>query len=57
MEAFKERATIIMLPDWLYKAERKLDDCNHLMEMLRTLLGCCTLALQVVILLKLFNVI
>jgi len=37
--------------------ERKLDRCNHLMELLRTALGFCTLALQVVILLKLFNVI
>ena len=46
-----------MLPNWLYKVGRKLDDCNHLMEMLRTLLACCTLVLQVVILLKLFNVI
>ena len=46
-----------MLPDWLYKIERKLDNCNHLMEMLRTVLGCCTLLLQIVILLKLFNVI
>ena len=46
-----------MLPEWLYKAERKLDRCNHLMEMMRTLLGLCTLVLQVVILLKLFNVI
>ena len=46
-----------MLPEWLYKIERKLDNCNHLMEMLRTLLGMCTLILQVVILLKLFNII
>jgi len=46
-----------MMPDWLYKIERKLDDCNHLMEMLRTFLGLCTLTLQVVILLKLFNII
>jgi hypothetical protein len=37
--------------------ERKLDKCNHLMELMRTLLGVCTLALQIIILLKLFNVI
>ena len=37
--------------------ERKLDKCNHLMELMRTCLGICTLILQVVILLKLFNVI
>jgi hypothetical protein len=41
--------------DWLKKMERKLDKCNHLMEFLRTLLGICTLSLQVIILLKLFN--
>ena len=46
-----------LLPEWLYNVERKLDGCNHLMEMLRTVLGLCTLALQVVILLKLFNII
>jgi len=46
-----------MLPDWLYKIERKLDDCNHIMELGRTCLALCTLVLQVVILLKLFNVI
>lgn len=46
-----------ILPDWLYKLERKLDSCNHLMEMLRTCLALCTLVLQVIILLKLFNII
>ena len=44
-----------ILPDWLYKLERKLDSCNHLMEMLRTCLALCTLVLQVIILLKLFK--
>jgi len=34
-----------------------LDQCNHLMELLRTWLALCTLVLQVVILLKLFDVI
>ena len=37
--------------------ERKLDKCNHLMELMRTCLGVCTLILQVIILLKLFKVI
>jgi len=46
-----------LLPEWLYNMERKLDDCNHLMEMLRTVLALCTLTLQIVILLKLFNII
>jgi len=41
----------------LRNIEHKLDRCNHLMELLRTLLGVCTLGLQIVILLKLFNVI
>jgi hypothetical protein len=40
-----------------YRLERKLDRYNHLMEFLRTLLGLCTLSLQVVILLKLFKII
>jgi hypothetical protein len=44
-------------PDWLRKTEYKLDRYNHLMEFLRTFLGFCTLTLQVVILLKLFNII
>jgi hypothetical protein len=43
--------------EWLAKTERKLDRCNHLMELLRTCLGLCTLALQIVILLKLFGII
>ena len=42
---------------WLGEAERKLDRCNHLMEFLRTSLGMLTLTLQIVILLKLFNII
>jgi len=42
---------------WLRFMERKLDKCNHLMEFLRTLLALCTLSLQIVILLKLFNII
>ncbi len=37
--------------------ERKLDKCNHVMELMRTLVGLCTLILQIVILLKLFNII
>jgi hypothetical protein len=41
----------------LKKIERTLDRCNHLMELLRTCLGVITLILQVVILLKLFDVI
>ena len=44
-------------PDWVRKTEYKLDKYNHLMEFVRTLLGFCTLTLQIVILLKLFNVI
>jgi len=41
----------------LQSIERKLDKCNHLMELLRTCLGLSTLVLQIVILLKLFGVI
>jgi len=37
--------------------EKKLDRCNHLMELLRTCLGLSMLVLQIVILLKLFEVI
>ena len=37
--------------------ERKLDKCNHLMELMRTLLALFTLTLQIIILLKLFNII
>jgi len=44
-------------PTWVKKAEFSLDRYNHLMEFLRTFLGFCTLTLQIVILLKLFNVI
>ena len=44
-------------PNWVRKTEHKLDKYNHLMEFLRTLLGFCTLTLQIIILLKLFNVI
>jgi hypothetical protein len=44
-------------PNWVKKTEFKLDRYNHLMEFLRTFLGFCTLILQVVILLKLFNII
>ena len=41
--------------DTWHRLERKLARYNHLMEFLRTLLGICTLTLQVVILLKLFE--
>ena len=41
----------------LKNLEQNLDWCNHLMELLRTCLALCTLILQVVILLKLFDVI
>ena len=44
-------------PDWVRKTEYKLDKYNHLMEFLRTFLGFCTLTLQIIILLKLFNII
>jgi hypothetical protein len=44
-------------PQWVKEAEFKLDRYNHLMEFLRTFLAFCTLTLQVVILLKLFNII
>ena len=37
--------------------ERKLYRCNHIMELMRTCLGVGTLILQIIILLKLFNVI
>ena len=36
---------------------RKRDRCNHIMELMRTCLGVGTLILQIIILLKLFNVI
>ena len=45
------------MKNWLQNTERKLDKCNHLMELMRTGLGLCTLILQIVIILKLFNVI
>jgi hypothetical protein len=45
------------VPSWVKHAEFKLDRYNHLMELMRTCLAGCTLVLQVVILLKLFNVI
>ena len=44
-------------PDWVKRMEFKLDRYNHLMELMRTCLGGCTLVLQVVILLKLFDII
>jgi len=44
-------------PSWVQKTEFKLDRYNHLMEFLRTFLAFCTLALQIVILLKLFGII
>ena len=43
--------------DSWYKLERKLDRHNHLMELMRTVLGICTLVLQIIILMKLFGVI
>ena len=39
----------------LWSWERKLDRCNHLMELMRTCLGILTVTLQIIILLKLFN--
>ncbi len=42
---------------WLQAIERKLDRCNHLMELMRTTLALCTLVLQIVIILKLFDII
>ena len=44
-------------PTWVRKAEFKLDRYNHLMELMRTCLAGCTLVLQIVILLKLFEII
>lgn len=46
-----------MLPDWLYKVERRLDSCNHLMELMRTFFAVCTLILQIIILCKLFEIV
>ena len=61
----KERDTSWLMPrdkyekvsPWVKKAEFKLDRYNHLMELMRTCLAGCTLVLQIVILLKLFNII
>ena len=41
----------------LSEMERKIDRFNHVMELLRTLFGLCTLLLQIIILCKLFGVI
>ncbi len=41
----------------LSEMERKIDRFNHVMELLRTLFGFCTLLLQIIILCKLFGVI
>ena len=53
----KEKDKYSAVPPWVKRAEFKLDRFNHLMELMRTCLAACTLILQVVILLKLFNVI
>ena len=44
-------------PEWVKRTEFKLDRYNHLMELMRTCLAMSTLILQIVILLKLFNII
>lgn len=44
-------------PAWVQETEFKLDRYNHLMEFMRTFLAFCTLTLQVIILLKLFEII
>ena len=44
-------------PNWVQRVEFKLDRYNHLMELMRTCLGGCTLLLQIIILLKLFSII
>jgi len=44
-------------PLWVKNVEFKLDRYNHLMEFMRTCLGGCTLILQIVILLKLFEIV
>jgi len=46
-----------MTDAWLRQMEKKLDRCNHLMELMRTMLAMSTLGLQIVILLKLFDII
>ncbi len=51
------RAKYKSVPKWVQKAEFKLDRFNHLMELARTCLAGCTLILQIVILLKLFEII
>lgn len=42
-------------PDYKYRnrLERKLDQYNHTMELIRTIIPCIVLVLQVIILLKL----
>jgi len=47
----------IYMGEWLKKTERKLDRCNHIMELMRTVLAMSTLVLQIIILLKLFDII
>jgi hypothetical protein len=42
------------IPEIFYKTERFLDKYNHLMELIRTLIGLAALTLQIVILYKLF---
>ena len=41
-------------PNWVKRAEFKLDRYNHLMEFIRTATGLTVLALQIIILFKLF---
>ena len=45
------------VPSWIKRIEFKLDRFNHLMELIRTCLAGCTFMLQIVILLKLFQII
>jgi hypothetical protein len=44
-------------PESVFRLERKLDKYNHIMELMRTCLALFTVTLQIVILLKLFNLI
>jgi hypothetical protein len=37
------------------KLERYIDRYNHILELVRTLLGCATVALQIIILYRLSN--
>jgi len=37
------------------KLERKLDEVNHIMELIRTVIPVIILAVQIIILIKLFN--